>query len=374
MRRLSILIISLLTIVVAGVCQSQKASSPYLVRMEHQTREEDVCMLVMTDGRYALERVAAGHLRVFGGSLPSSAVTELEPLLNAGQLVDLSQNHIQSAAAGEEVDQVMLTISRPNGWQTLTFPNPKSRKPFKADLDPILKWLDRNKQQQDPIPGAVSTRCVPPQTTPSAKGLATPNASNPYIMRIVVDHYEPKGSGNTFSSVSAGAGTTGTIGGTYDSEAMDVNAFKITRTCAVVYESGRYRFEKNVRDAGTLTKSDIFRATLNKPQLDEMRQILDNPKLAALPNNVVPTVMGRAGDLISLTVLRGKNLQAVGFISSAPRPASSDLREASMAALSANVGLTNPIRKWVKQNLEDNKEALVKDVPATTCIPSAVAE
>src|ERR1035441_8120271 len=99
MRRLSILIISLLTIVVAGVCQSQKASSPYLVRMEHQTREEDVCMLVMTDGRYAQERVAAGHLRVFGGSLPSSAVTELEPLLNAGQLVDLSQNQIQSAAA-----------------------------------------------------------------------------------------------------------------------------------------------------------------------------------------------------------------------------------------------------------------------------------
>jgi hypothetical protein len=374
MRRLSILIISLLTIVVAGVCQSQKASSPYLVRMEHQTREEDVCMLVMTDGRYALERVAAGHLRVFGGSLPSSAVTELEPLLNAGQLVDLSQNHIQSAAAGEEVDQVMLTISRPNGWQTLTFPNPKSRKPFKADLDPILKWLDRNKQQQDPIPGAVSTRCVPPQTTPSAKGLATPNASNPYIMRIVVDHYEPKGSGNTFSSVSAGAGTTGTIGGTYDSEAMDVSAFKITRTCAVVYESGRYRFEKSIREAGTLTKSDIFRATLSKAQLDEMRQILDNPKLAGLANNVTPTVMGRAGDLISLTVLRGKNLQAVGFISSAPRPASSDLREASMAALSANVGLTNPIRKWVKQNLEDNKDALVKDVPATTCIPSAVAE
>ena len=374
MRRLSILIISLLTIVVAGVCQSQKASSPYLVRMEHQTREEDVCMLVMTDGRYAQERVAAGHLRVFGGSLPSSAVTELEPLLNAGQLVDLSQNQIQSAAAGEEMDQVMLTISRPSGWQTLTFPNPKSRKPFKSELDPILKWLERNKQQQDPIPGAVSTRCIPPQTTPAAKGLATPNASNPYIMRIVVDHYEPKGSGNTFSSVSAGAGTTGTIGGTYDSEAMDVNAFKITRTCAVVYESGRYRFEKSIREAGALTKSDVFRAALSKAQLDEMRQILDNPKLAGLANNVTPTVMGRAGDLISLTVLRGKNLQAVGFISSAPRPASSDLREASMAALSANVGLTNPIRKWVKQNLEDNKEALVKDVPATTCIPSAVAE
>ena len=375
MRRLvAILVFVLLNLVAVGVCQQQPANNPYLVRMEHQTRAEDVCMLVMSDGHYAMERVAAGHFQAFGGTLASSAVTELEPLLNASPLVDLKQGQIQSAAAGEEVDQFMLTIPRSSGWQALTFPNSKSRKPYKSELDPILKWLDRNKQQENPIPGAVSTRCVPPQTTAAAKGLATPNASNPYLMRIVVDHYEPVGSGNTFSSVSAGAGTSGPIGGTYVSEAMDLNAFKITRTCAVVYESGRYRFEKSTREAGTLTKSSVFRATLSKAQLDEMRQILDNPKLAALPNNVTPTVMGRAGDLISLTVQRGKNMQAVGFISSAPRPASSDLRESTMAAMSANVGLTNPIRKWVKQSLEDNKEALVQNVPATACIPSAVAE
>lgn len=375
MRRLSILILSLLSILVfADVCQSQETSSPYLVRMERQTREEDVCMLVLSDGRYHLERVAAGHPRIFEGTLASPALTELQPLLTANRLVDLQQGQIESTVAGADIDQVMLTIPRAKGWQTLTFPNPKSRKPFRSELDPILKWLDVNKQQQDLIAGAASTRCVPPQTTPAARGLANPNASNPYIMRIVVDHYEPLGSGNTFSSVSGAKGTIGPIGGMNSAEAMDVNSFKITRTCAVVYESGRYRFEKSVREAGKLAKSDVYRETLSKAQLDEMRQILDNPKLAALPNNVAPTVMGSEGDLISLTVLRGKNLQAVGFVRSGPHPPSDYLRDATLAALTANVGLTNPITKWVKQNLEDNKGALVKDVPATTCIPLAVPE
>jgi hypothetical protein len=376
MHRLSTLTLSLLAILLlAGVCQSQETRSPYLVRMERQTREEDVCMLVSTDGHYHLERVVATHPRVFEGTLASPALTELEPLLTANQLADLKQSQIESTSTGGDIDQVMLTIPRPKGWQTLTFPNPRSRKPFRSEIDPILQWLDRNKQQQDLIAGAMSTRCMPSQTTRAPSGLASPSASNPYIMRIVIDHYEPAGSGTAFSSVSAAKGTTaGPVGGRTNIETMDVNSFKITRTCGVVYESGRYRFEKSVRDEGKLTRSDIYRDTLSKPQLDELRQILGNPKLAALPNNVAPTFLGREGDLISLTVLRDKNLQAVGFISAGPLPPSAYLQDSSLTALSANVGLTNPIRKWVKQNLEDNKGALVKDVPASTCVPSAQPE
>lgn len=377
MRRLSTLILSLFSILVlAGVCQSQAASNLYLVRMERQTREEDVCMLVLTDGRYHLERVAAAHPRVFEGKLASPALAELEPLLAARQLVDLKQSQIESAATGEDIDQVMLTIPRPTGWQTLTFPNPRSRKPFRSEIEPILKWLDRNKQQQDLIAGMVSTRCMPPQTARAAPGSASPSAPNPYIMQIVVDHYEPgAGGGTTFSSVSAAQGTVGSpVGGRTYAETMDANSFKITRSCAVVYESGRYRFEKSVRNEGKLTKTDIYRDTLSKPQLDELRQILGNPKLAALPNNVAPTFLGREGDLISLTVLRDKNLQAVGFISAGPLPPSAYLQDSTLNALSANVGLTNPIRKWVKQNLEDNKGALVKDVSASSCVPSAQPE
>jgi len=374
-RRILVFVSALPTLLIASaLCQSQTSSSnsPYLARLEHQTREENVCMLILKDGRYHLERTATGHVRVFEGTLESPAMGELDPLLNAQKVVGLKQTDIAAAQPGDEVDQMMLTVPRDTGWQTLTFPSSRSRKPYKAEIDPILKWLDHNKQQQTPLSSAATTRCVPPQENAAAKGLATPNASNPYIMRIVVDHYEPLGVGTTLSMNKGTAGES--VGGVTATQAMDTKSFKITRTCAVVYESGRYRFEKSVREAGNLTHADVYRETLTRAQIDELRQLLDNPKLAALPDNVAPTVLGREGDLITLAVLRGKSMQSVGFASSGPRPASASLQDASMLALSANVGLTNPVRKWVKQNLEDNKGALVKDVPATACIPTAQPE
>jgi hypothetical protein len=332
-------------------------------------------MLVLKDGRYHMERTMTGRAQVFDGTLGSSALAELEPLLNANALVELKQNQIESISAGEDIDQVMITIARSNGTQTLTFPSSKSRKPFKSEVDPILKWLDRNKLQQNPIPNAVSTRCMPPQTTQVANGLTTPSASNPYMMRILVDLYEPRGSGTALSSVSAAKGTTGQdIGGRTNTDAMDVNAFKITRTCAVVYDSGRYRFERSVRESGIVVKSEIFRDTLDKTQLTGLRGLLDNPKLASLPNNNATAFFGREGEFTSLTIPRDKSVQAVNVTTFPPRNASADLREAAYQALGANAPLTNPIRKWVKQNVEERKSGLAKDVPRTDCVPSAQPE
>ena len=376
MRRLSALSLSLLSsLVLAGFCRSEDTNSPYLARMEHQTREENVCMLVQKDGHYHLERTVMGRPRVFEGTLPSPALTELEPLLNASQLVELQQSQIASTPVKDDIDQVMITISRAKNWQTLTFSSGKSRKQFKAEIDPILKWLDRNKQQQNPIADATSSRCVPPQTVQASGAAANSNTSNPYMMRMVVERYELTGSGNAISSVSAAKGTTGqSVGGMTNTDAMDVNSFKITRTCAVVYDSGRYRFEKNVRQSGILTKSEVYRDALDKAQLAGLRQILDNQKLAALANNVGPGLFAREGDLISLAVPRDKGVQAIVVATFAPRPASSDLREAAYTTLSANIGLTNPIRKWVKQNIEEHPGGQVKDVSGNNCVPSAQPE
>src|SRR5882672_1681007 len=216
--------------------------------MEHQTRGENVCMLILKDGRYHMERTVPGRAQVFDGTLGSPALTELEPLLNANALVELKQSQIESTAGGDDIDQVMITIARPNGPQTLTFPSSRSRKPFKSEVDPILKWLDRNKQQQDPVPNAISTRCMPPQPAQAATAEANPKTSNPYMMRIVVDRYEANASGTTLSQNKGTASEI--VGGEGRTPAMDANAFKITRTCAVVYDSGRYRFERSVRESG----------------------------------------------------------------------------------------------------------------------------
>src|SRR5258705_13343235 len=102
-------------------------------------------MLAQKDGHYRLERIITGRPRVFEGTLEASAVKELEPLLNADQLTSLRQNQIEAMLVGEDMDAVIIAVLRPTGWQSLNFPSGKSRKPYKAAMDPLLKGLDRNK-------------------------------------------------------------------------------------------------------------------------------------------------------------------------------------------------------------------------------------
>jgi hypothetical protein len=344
-------------------CWSQAANSesPFLMRVERQTREENVCMLVRQNGHYHLERIIIGRPRVFEGTLETSAVNELETLLNSDQLTNLKQAQIETTLAGEDMDQVMVAIWRSYGWQSLNFPSGKSRKPYKAVMDPLVKWLDRSRQQQNPIVGSPTNRCMPSQTA-QAGGDSNRNAANPYVMRIVVDHYEPLrlGSGASMNSTTS-------MNSTAD--------FKVTRLCAIVYESGRYRLEKSIQEFGSAVRPEIYRDTLNKAQVDELRTILDNRKLASLPNNAAPAVFAREGELITLAISREKSVQALSFSSFfGARTQEVGMKDNTSLAVSADVELTHPIRKWVKQNLEERKTQQAKDVPSSSCVPSTQPE
>src|ERR1700680_3397000 len=77
--------------------QSSGTESPgFLLRLERQTRDEDVCMLVRRDGQFHLERIALGfdRSRVFEGTFPPADVSELEQMLNNEKLKDLTQSQI----------------------------------------------------------------------------------------------------------------------------------------------------------------------------------------------------------------------------------------------------------------------------------------
>ena len=123
-----------------------------------------------------------------------------------------------------------------------------------------------------------------------------------------------------------------------------------------------------------LVVAEIYRDTLDKTQLAGLREALDGPRLVAVPNNTAPGYFAREGELISLAVPRDKGTQSLVLATFAPRPASADLRETAYTALMVNIGLINPIRKWIKQNIEDHEGAQAKGVPATTCVPSANPE
>ncbi len=355
-------------------CWSQATSSigSFPVRMERQTREENVCMLLQQDGHYHLERIVTGRPRVFEGTLEPSAVSELQPLLN--QLASLKQAQIETSLVSEDMDQFVIAINRSNGWQSLRFPSGKSRKPYKTTMDPLVKWLDRNKQQQNPLVGVAPTRCIPAQTAQAGASQAQPNGAKPYLMWIVVDHYEPNLAGPTGGQDSSFGGKG--PGAMNSQSGLNSTAnLKVARLCAIVYETGRYRLEKSKQEFGSTVQSEIYRDTLEKSQLEDLRKILDNPKLSALPNSATPAIFAKEGELITLAISRGQSVQILGFASFfGARTAEVGMRDNTSTAVSADVELTHPIRKWIKQNLEERKVPPQKDVPSTTCAPSIQPE
>ena len=151
--------------------------------------------------------------------------------------------------------------------------------------------------------------------------------------------------------------------------------FKVTRLCAIVYQSGRYRLEKSIQEFGSAVRPEIYRDALDKAQVDELRTILNNPKLASLPNSSAPAVFAREGELITLAIPREKSVQAISFSSFfGARMQEVGMKDNTSLAVSGSVELTHPIRKWVKQNLEERKTPQAKDVPSSACVPSTQPE
>jgi hypothetical protein len=120
---------------------------------------------------------------------------------------------------------------------------------------------------------------------------------------------------------------------------------------------------------------EVYRDSLEKGKMQELRELLDNPRLVTFPSNAAPPVFAREGEVISLMIPRDKNVQTLSFASFFGTLTPEDVRkDSALLALSANVELTHPIRKWVKQNVEGHKAEELKDVPATVCVPSAQPE
>lgn len=349
----------------ASWSQSSGTESPgFLVRLERQTRDEDVCILVRRDGQFHLERIALGfdRSRVFEGAFPSADVSELEQMLNTDKLKDLTQSQITAALIGEELDHVLLAIRRPTGWQSLNFPTGGSRKPFRDSLDPLVKWLERTKQQPHPLPNVVPSRCMPPAETAaptsvtnaatgaeSAQSSANKSQANSYLMRIVVDHYLP----------------------------ADLNfSSKVERTCVIVYDTRRYRMERSKQEFNSAMRTEVFRDSLSEPQLQELRQILDAPALANLKQRTAATTTTiREGDVTNLAIPRGRDTQVLSFASFfGARTQEKGMRDNTRVSVDEDVQFIKPVRKWIRANIEDRRVSATKDLTATTCIPSTQPE
>ena len=137
-------------------------SSGVMMRMEGIYDGENTCVLLNRSGDYRLERYFVYKTKVCLGVLPAQDVREIQAVLDACPLAQLSQAGIHRVMNNHTFDKLSIDISREKGTQSLVFFDPESREPFRESLNPILQWLSKVKSEPSTKIAATSANhCFP---------------------------------------------------------------------------------------------------------------------------------------------------------------------------------------------------------------------
>ena len=137
-------------------------SSGVMMRMEGIYDGENTCVLLNRSGDYRLERYFVYKTKVCLGVLPAQDVREIQAVLDACPLAQLSQAGIHRVMNNHTFDKLSIDISREKGTQSLVFFDPESREPFRESLNPIMRWLSKVKSEPSTkIATTSANHCLP---------------------------------------------------------------------------------------------------------------------------------------------------------------------------------------------------------------------
>jgi hypothetical protein len=144
-RLLPVVLVSIF-LIVSSSAQNERFNPPgeypFLVHLETMNFDSQACVLLRHDGRFHLEEEKGDRTRVFEGTLSVSKISEVQKMINAAELLQMSQKQIAPPRGNIMLDQLYVDIFRGDHWQELFFPDESSRKPFESAISPLVRWLE----------------------------------------------------------------------------------------------------------------------------------------------------------------------------------------------------------------------------------------
>jgi VWFA-related protein len=365
--RLAVAAVLLLSALILSWGQSGSSDYPYVLRLEHVTEGEDVCVLLQRDGHYHFERVLSEKAAVYEGTISSASLQEVQTAISNDELLNLTQGKISAHLVAPRRDELDVRVARVTQWQLLRFPDQESRKFFHQSLDPLLKWLDglpaQNRTRISEDEG--KNNCLPPrsedvrltgreETSVPASVKAAPFLPTSYMLRILMDQVGPG---------------------------------EAKRTCAIVYPNGFYHLEKSrqkydaegvyqldtvYQGLGGKIKADVFEQVLDSSATEELRKLLDNPDLIASRHSNLPTGHYSDADISFVFIPRNDSLQRLTFATYFGVDNLQTIISAGGAGtrhVDSAADLVSPLQKWLKSNIESRKAARLKDTYGDNCTP-----
>jgi hypothetical protein len=307
--------------------QAYPPNYPYLLRLDHYTFEDHSCALLQNSGEFHLEIDRGGQVEVFEGTINSHQIDEIKHDLNSDPLSSLSQQQIEEPILRTgRYEKLQVTIFRGNRWQDLFFRSSDSQRAYKQQLQLLIHWLDdlhkvpHRKLPEDAgknnclprSPIALQKRGVPPQNEVTARTRADVLPSHPAAQPTTTAAREAPRS-------AAAPAMSATIVRFHVLEIKNGNAHD---RCALVAESGAFRFEERVQKGAKPVDTAVFSGRFKPDQLQQLRQILDDPHLMKMNHRehhggrVVPVL----GNMIELSISRPEGNQELVLSSAFDHP------------------------------------------------------
>ena len=147
---------------------------------------------------------------------------------------------------------------------------------------------------------------------------------------------------------------------------------KVERNCVVVYPDGRYRREKSNQEYGAKLRLQAFEGSLNSTQVAELRTLLDAAELKNMKHETYSKAAVQEADSTLLAVPRQSTVQRLRFAHYFQVRGKRDKPggySGMQYGLDPDEHVLNPVREWLKNNVDKQKVAPLPDSSPTNCDP-----
>lgn len=345
----------------ASFATSQADSPNYLLRISHHTFDDYSCALLQSNGAFHLEFQRGDDIHVFEGAVSLENVVKIQVILDRPQLRSLSQQQIEEPIVRGRTEQLQLTIYRHDHWQDLFFQSVESEEPVEESVNELVRWLDELHKlpHQEFSEDEGKQNCLPPRKIALTKRGPNPPPPSPVSRNDWGLKSALKVPPLTPTVPTATAAMTPLL----RVYSVAVKSSDARRFCALIADTGRYRFEDSHQKTGKPLKTETSAGMLSPQELAELRTILDSPAMATINHNEprgsaeVPMM----GDMMNLYIARPTGDQDIILSSSFGR------QFGSFYGGDADVTVARDLTKFLKDHIENNRTGTLGNSTRNDC-------
>ncbi|HEY7099447.1 MAG TPA: hypothetical protein VH437_22165 [Terriglobales bacterium] len=277
----------------------------------------------------------------------------------------LTQDKVPDPLVRQQLDDITLSLLRPEKWQVLHFADVTSRSPVSSKLEPVLQLVEALGHERHTQLDEDTSRnnCLPPgEIALKHRGENVSDTSQ--NARLPIPNNSRTAPVSDTLGIKTAMPAAPFVFRLFENE---VDERHVAKACIVVYGDGKFHREKKEQTPGKNDlKANVYEGAVEDSSISQLNSILRDPKLWEKVRRDPPTgTVIRTGKVGVLTVVSDGKTKTVSLwkylgafrIGPAAQPDYQD----------NGIKLLKPLEEWVKKNTDDRHLTPQPDLKTSNC-------